>query len=203
MKREDLFTFKNVVLDNGTFLRVGDIIQTDVMTRRGVDFPVLDAIESSTDPLISQVNLNNAKYYGNTLLGDSVEEIQARANADVEAAHRRIFHPTEVEITADQLAKRLNAQAKPPYDPEEERKNYQFFTILGVNYRHVKNGIMASLFVISHQNHQKIWLKKIFKMNQERALATFRDRMVHGQAVYGEINADGWIKFLYPCHHNH
>lgn len=202
MKREDLFTFKNVVLDNGTFLRVGDIIQTDVMTRRGVDFPVLDAIESSTDPLVFQVNLNNAKYYGNTLLGDSVEEIQARANADVEAAHRRIFHPTEFEITADQLAKRLNAQAK-PYDPEQEKENYQFFTILGVNYRHVKTGIMASLFVISHKNHQKIWLKKIFKMNQERSLATFRKRMVRNQAVYGEINADGWIKFLYPCHHNH
>lgn len=194
LDRDSLFTFKNIVLDDHTYLRVGDIIQTDEVIDRGIAFPVLDAIESPTDPLVYQVRLENAHRFGNIFLGDDLDTVQQRVNEDIKVEHRKTFYPTKTEIAADDLAKQLSDNQDRP-----KKAEHQFYTVDALGFKPVDHGILASVLVTSHQTKKTFWAHKVFTVKQQRALYMFKQKITRGTHVFGEISDNGWIKYIRPC----
>ena len=197
LKREYLYTFKNIILANHSYLRVGDIVQTDARTEKGIKFPVLDVIESEHDPIVSLMNLNGAPYYGNVLLGDDVEQIQDRIDADIKAQHLDIFEPTPIQQAAKKLSRRLaqNHQQK----ADKPQNDLQFYNVLSITYKPVRQGILVSVLLLSHASKQTLWAQKIFRRYQARSLESFKTRVYRGLQVYGTVTPQGWFKYLKPC----
>lgn len=197
LKREYLYTFKNIVLANHSYLRVGDIVQTDARTEKGIEFPVLDVVESEHDPLVNLVNLNGAPYYGNVLLGNDLKQVQDRVNADIKAQHLDIFEPTPIQRTAKELNRRLAKNHQ--QETDKPQHDMQFYNVLSLAYKPVRQGILVSALLLSHANKQTLWAQKIFRRYQARSLEGFKTCVHRGQQVYGIVTPQGWFKFLKPC----
>lgn len=226
MRRDFLYPFKHIVLSNHEYLRVGDIIQIDqYRTPAGQTIPVVDAIESPTDPLIYQMNLNDSPYYGNIFCGDSLKQIQTQlANEALRqtpqpapVAKTMVTQPvpavgqcqeqTSLKQTAkkssliDDLNRRLH-KVSVINQAQRADPNLREFKVLFVNFKHMNGGILMMGMFQDEETRGKIWGKKFFKFADRQQLNNYQKFVKPHYHVAGKIGDGAWIRYLKP-HNQH
>ena len=195
MQRLDLPKIEQVILDDQTYLRVGDIIQGGFDRVDGIDVPIMAAIESKTDPLLNLFNLSGAHCYGNVLVGDNIDQVEAAAQhaAIAEARHH----------TAKQTVKQLKAnlrhietlKTQPVTSPEH------YYNVLAKRTDKYNDHIKVLVLLYEHHTKKTIWCRRVFKLNQAQTLQNFQKNIQVHRTVKGAVTNDGWIKYLYPSRH--
>lgn len=192
MQRLDLPKIEQVVLDDQTYLRVGDIIQTGYDQVGDIDVPIMAAIESKTDPLLNLYNLSGAHCYGNVLVGDNIDQVEAAAQhvAIAKARHHN----------SKKILKQLEAnlqRAKPHQVLSEEH----YYNVLAKRTDKYNDHIKVLVLLYEHHTKKTIWCRRVFKLNQTQTLQNFQKNIQVHQTVKGVVANNGWIKYLYPSRH--
>ena len=195
MQRLDLPKIEQVVLDDQTYLRVGDIIQTGYDRVDDIDVPIMAAIESKTDPLLNLYNLSGAHCYGNVLVGDNIDQVEAAAQhvAIAEAKHRAA-RQTVKQLKAD-LRHIETLKTQPVANPEH------YYNVLAKRTDKYNDHIKVLVLLYEHHTKKTTWCHRVFKLDQAQTLQNFQRNIQVHQTVKGVVANNGWIKYLYPSRH--
>lgn len=193
MERLDLPKIPQVILDDHTYLRVGDIIQGGVEPHGKIEVPIMAVIESQTDPLLNLYNLSGAHCYGNVLLGDNLSMVERNEQQRIIAQHSH--HATEHQLaTLKHRLKRANSM------PSKNLEHY--YNIVASKTQPTSNGSMRVMLLLTdHQAGTTNWCYRTFKPDQKNTFDNFMHNAKKHQTLYGQVTTSGWIKYLYPCNH--
>lgn len=189
MERLNLPKIEQVVLDDQTYLRVGDIIQTGFDRVGDVNVPIMTAIESQTDPLLNLYNLSGSHCYGNVLAGDDIDQVEAaEQQAAIAAAKRQTANQTvrQLETNVQQ------AKSQTPAEPEH------YYNVLAKRTDKYNDHIKVLVLLYEHRTKQTTWCRRTFNLHQTQTLQNFQRNIQVHRTVRGVVKSDGWIKYLYP-----
>lgn len=200
MQRLDLPKIEQVILDDQTYLRVGDIIQTGCDRVGDVDVPILAAIESQTDPLLNLYNFSDAHYFGNVLVGDNINQVEAAAQqaAIAEAKHRAAQNTVQqLEANLRHVeAQPVNHQQQVKPQPVENPEHY--YNVLAKRTDQYNDHVNVLVLLYEHHTKKTTWCRRVFKLDQAQTLENFQRNIQVHQTVKGVVTNNGWIKYLYP-----
>lgn len=189
MERLNLPKIEQVVLDDQTYLRVGDIVQTGFDRVGDVDVPIMAAIESQTDPLLNLYNLSGSHCYGNVLAGDDINQVEAtEQQAAIAAAKRQIANQTVQQLET-------NLQPAKPQTPVESE---HYYNVLAKRTDKYNDHIKVLVLLYEHHTKQTTWCRRTFNLHQTQTLQNFQRNIQVHRTVRGVVKSDGWIKYLYP-----
>lgn len=189
MERLNLPKIEQVVLDDQTYLRVGDIIQTGFDRVGNVDVPIMAAIESQTDPLLNLYNLSGSHCYGNVLAGDDIDQVEAaEQQAAIAAAKRQ---------TASQTVRKLETNLQPA-KPQTPAEPEHYYNVLAKRTDKYNDHIKVLVLLYEHRTKQTTWCRRTFNLHQAQTLQNFQRNIQVHRTVRGVVKPDGWIKYLYP-----
>lgn len=192
MQRLDLPKIEQVILDDQTYLRVGDIIQTGFDRVGDVDVPIMAAIESQTDPLLNLYNLSDAHCYGNVLVGDNINQVEAAAQqAAIAEAKSRAAQSTVKQLEAN-LQHVETSQPQPAANPEH------YYNVLAKRTDQYNDHVNVLVLLYEHRTKKTTWCRRVFKLDQAQTLQNFQRNIQVHQTVKGVVANNGWIKYLYP-----
>lgn len=189
----------DIITENHTYLRVGDIVQSNVNVIHGIEFPIFDVIMDENDPLLRLNNLSGCKVYGNVYNGDSVDGIQQKSDEYIKYIHPEIFSAYGHKKTHErEYNAQLNAclQAAKP----QQKNTNKYFLVLSQKIYNAQFGKEVICLFENLNTKETLWVSKYFSYKRGRELQAFlkttavKSRVVCGLKKNGRYNNVTWIK---------
>ena len=152
------------------------------------------AIESQTDPLLNLYNLSDAHCYGNVLVGDNINQVEAAAQQAVIAeAKSRAAQNTVKQLEANlRHVEVQHVNHQPAANPEH------YYNVLAKRTDQYNDHVNVLVLLYEHHTKKTTWCRRVFKLDQTQTLENFQRNIQVHQTVKGVVTNNGWIKYLYP-----